>query len=125
MTDEPAFSAADLRQFTGSEQFFRHGLSRKHIYTEGVHYLARRAGCYWLLDKIALHSTPAIDAEDFQVWTLTLKPDRTAVIVTEDGNGTVLKTEDITWTDFPLPEISLWAERNERGGFTIMLPSER
>ncbi len=124
MQAEQILTTADLAPFTGSEQFFRHGLSRAHIYTEGAQFLAERAGAYWLLDKIALHGSPAIARQDFQVWKLSVKKDRTATLTTTDGNEETLKTEDLTYTDFPLPEITLWAVRNELDGFTIMLPSE-
>jgi hypothetical protein len=30
-------SAADLAQFTGSEEFFRHSLNRSVLYSEGAH----------------------------------------------------------------------------------------
>ncbi|MGH9344115.1 MAG: DUF6876 family protein [Terriglobia bacterium] len=74
--------------------------------------------------QIALHGSRAIAREDFQVWKLSVGEDRTAILSTHDGNDTVLNTEKLTYTDFPLPEITLWAVRNELGGFTIMLPSE-
>ncbi|MGH9342555.1 MAG: DUF6876 family protein, partial [Terriglobia bacterium] len=50
MTDAGTITKSDLGQFTASEQFFRHGLSKSHIYTEGVQFVAERAGAYWLLD---------------------------------------------------------------------------
>ncbi len=42
---------AELAQFTGTEQYYKHlgGL----VYTDGVKYLAEKAGSYWLLDIIA------------------------------------------------------------------------
>jgi len=124
MNTEANFTVEDLKQFTGSEQFYRHGLSRNHIYTEGVQFLAERAQAYWLLDKIALHGSSKIARERFQVWKLTVNPDGSAALTTEDGNNNVLRTEKLSFTDFPLREISLWAVRNELNGFTIMLPSE-
>jgi len=124
MTTESKLTAGDLKQFTGSEYFYRHGLSRNHVYTEGVQFLAERAQAYWLLDTIALHGSSKISREDFQVWKLTVAPDCSGTLTTEDGNGQVLRAEKLTYTDFPLPEIVLWAVRNEFGGFTVMLPTE-
>jgi hypothetical protein len=124
MTAEQILTLADLAQFSGSEQFFRHGLSRNHIYTEGARFVAERAGAYWLLDKIALHGSPVIAREDFQVWKLTVKPDQTATLTTGNGHNDILKTEELTYTDFPLGEITLLAVRNELDSFTIMLRSE-
>ena len=39
-----------LDQFTGSEVVYRHPLSRRIRYTEGVQYLAEMAQCFWYLD---------------------------------------------------------------------------
>lgn len=124
MNTEATLTAQDLKQFTGSEHFYRHGLSRNHVYTEGVQILAERAQAYWLLDKIALHSSAKIAREEFQVWKLTVNPNGSATLTTEDGNDNVLRTEKLSYTDFPLREITLWSVRNELNGFTIMLPSE-
>ena len=46
--------ADTLAQFTGSQHFYRHGLVREVLYTEGVEYVVDNAGAYWLLDAIAL-----------------------------------------------------------------------
>ncbi len=124
MTPDQILTMADLAQFSGSEHFFRHGLSRNHIYTEGAQFVAERARAYWLLDKIALHGSPAIAHEDFQVWKLSVNPDQTATLTTGNGDDDILKIEELTYTDFPLAEITLWAVRNEFNGFTIMLPGE-
>jgi hypothetical protein len=51
-------SLTELYQFSGSEQFFKHGINRKFIYTDGVQYLAKKARCYWLIDDIALVLLP-------------------------------------------------------------------
>jgi hypothetical protein len=124
MTTEQILTTGDLSQFIGSEQFFRHALSKSHLYTEGEQFVAKRAGAYWLLDKIALHGSPEIAREDFQVWKLTVNPAGPATLTTTDGDDGILKTEALTFTDFPLSEITLWAVRNEFDGFTIMLPTE-
>lgn len=111
--------AADLRQFNGSENWHRHGLCRNIIYTDGVKYLAETANAFWLIDKIATNQMdPKIRANEFQCWKLKLDGTR-ATLTCDDGDENVLHTEEITFTDFPLPEIDLWVE-----GSTILLPSE-
>ena len=42
---------ADLSQFTGSENWYRHGLVRNVLFTDGAKYVADTAGAYWLLTK--------------------------------------------------------------------------
>ncbi|WP_028164103.1 DUF6876 family protein [Bradyrhizobium elkanii] len=99
---------ADLAQFTGSEQWFRHSLMRNITYTEGVQYLAEKAGAYWLVDKVAtLQLEPVVRTEEFQVWKLKVADNR-ATLVCEDGNDNVVYREEIAFTDFPLDHIDLW-----------------
>ena len=111
-----------LSQFTGSEHWYRHGLVRQILFTDGAKYVADAAGAYWLLDEIALAQrfVKAVAAEEFQAWKLTVKPDSTAALSCEDGNTNVVFTKTIEFTDFPPDGIELWFENN-----TIYLPSER
>src|SRR4051812_34097458 len=53
MTDRKKFTEADLRNFTGSEHWYRHGLVRTILFTDGAKYVADEGGAYWLLDEIA------------------------------------------------------------------------
>jgi hypothetical protein len=111
---------ADLRQFTGTDHWYRHNLMRGITYTDGVKYVAETAGAYWLVDKVAtLQLEPAVRAEEFQGWKLRVNEDQTATLTCDDGNGNVVYSEAISWTDFPLDQIELWVE-----GSTILLPSE-
>jgi len=72
-------SAPDLAQFTGTEQWYRHSINRSILYTEGAQYVAEHGAAYWLLDEIALIQPydRNVAAEEFQVWTLTVRPDKT------------------------------------------------
>lgn len=112
---------SDLRQFTGSEHWYRHGLVRTVIYTDGAKHVADAGGAYWLLDAIAIAQrfVKAVAAEKFQVWILKVNSDRRAVLVCEDGNRNAVYRQAIEFTDFPLPEVTLWFTDN-----TILLPSE-
>jgi hypothetical protein len=121
MTDTPTFTKGDLFQFTGTENWYRHGLVRTVLFTDGAKYVADKGGAYWLLNEIALAQRyeKAVIAESFQFWKLTVKPDRTATLTCEDGNGHRVLTKDIPFTDFPLEEINFYVTNN-----TILLPSE-
>lgn len=119
--------STDLQQFTGSENFYQHSLSRRVVYTDGVKFLAEKAEAYWLIDKIAANCcyNPDLKREEFQVWKLRRNATGTgAKITVEDGNDRVRYSEDIDFTVFPEPAIDLWAVVNETGGYTILLPSE-
>src|ERR1700745_300375 len=120
MSTKKTLNKGDLRQFTGSETWYRHGLNRKVLFTDGAKYVADAGGAYWLLDEIALIQPydKAVAAEPFQVWKLKVnKQDHTAVLTVEDGNYKTVYTKEIEYTDFPLDEITLWFADN-----TIYLP---
>lgn len=114
-------SKADLAQFTGSEQWYRHGINRKVLFTDGAKFVADQASAYWLLDEIAIIQPhdKRVAAEEFQVWKLTVKPDHSGVLTCEDGNDRTVYTKEIPYTDFPAENVTLWFTNN-----TILLPSE-
>jgi hypothetical protein len=113
---------SDLMQFTGTENWYRHGVNRRALFTDGAKFLADQGGAYWLLDEIAVIQpyNKRVAAEEFQLWKLTVRPDHTALLTCDDGNGNVVFSKEIEWTDFPLSEICLYFENN-----VILLPSER
>ena len=120
-TGKRTLTQADLRQFTGTETWFRHALVRGVLYTEGVQYVAETAGAYWLLDEIAFaqRGDRRLAGEEFQLWILRVNPDQTASLTCEDGNGKELLQKRLDYTDFPLPEISFYFTNG-----VILLPSE-
>jgi hypothetical protein len=109
-----------MSQFHGSEHWYRHwtgGIT----FTDGAKYVADAAGAYWLLDEIALAQkyVKEVAAEEFQAWTLTVKPDSTATLSCEDRNDNVVFTKAIEFTDFPPDGVTLWFAND-----VIYLPSE-
>ncbi len=71
---------------------------------------AGRSKARWLIDDIALAQRfdKLLAAEDFQSWKLKVNADRTGTLTCEDGDGGVLLTRAIRYTDFPLEEITLY-----------------
>ncbi len=113
---------SDLAQFTGTEQWYRHGLVRSVLYTDGAKYVAEHGGAYWLLDEIALAQRfdQDIAAEEFQLWILSVDLERrSGVLRCTGGNGRCVREKEIAFTDFPLAEIKLYYTGN-----VILLPSE-
>jgi hypothetical protein len=112
---------ASLHHFTGSEHWYRHGLNRSVLFTDGAKYLADMGGAHWLLDAIAIcqRFESKVAAETFQLWTLKVNADRTAILTCDDGNGTIVYTRLLDYNDFPLSKIKLYFTDN-----TILLPSE-
>ena len=111
-----------MRQFTGSEHWYCGTMNRNVLFTDVAKHVSDYGGAYWLLDEIALNQryNSRVAAEGFQVWTLkanVLK--HTGILTCEDGNGNKVFEKTLEFTDFPLPEITLWFANN-----TIFLPSE-
>ena len=76
---------------------------------------------YWLVNHIASYQMEEkIRDEEFQVWKLERRQDDTATLTCDDGNGHVLLSDAINYTDFPLPEgIKLYLDNG-----VLLLPSE-
>jgi hypothetical protein len=122
------FHPAELAQFTGSETLHRWSALTRSLLSDGALYLAQEAGAFWLFDAIDSHLTTQGLNEDtaFTVARLVRTPGEDATdaeLVLDDGNGVIWRTQAIPYTDFPLPEIKLYAVHNGRG-WTHMLPSE-
>ena len=121
MSKETTLRASDLSQFTGTEQWYQHGINRTVLFTDGAKYVADTAGAYWFLDEIAIIQpyNKQIAGEAFQVWKLLVHADQSATLTCEDGNGNIVYTKQIPFTDFPLKEIKFFFTDN-----VILLPSE-
>lgn len=124
---------ADLRQFTGELERFRHPLARGVIYTPGVRYLANRGGAYWLIDEIALAIAGGDVARagrtdervlSLHFWRLEVRADRSATLTARADDGVPpFVTRHISWTDFPLDHVDVWAGYDGRY-WTLYLPYE-
>lgn len=121
MTKTSKLTQSDLRQFTGTESWYHHGINRNVVFTDGSKYVADQGGAYWLLDAIAIaqHHEKDVAFEEFQIWRLKVNDYRTASLTRDDGNGNIVYTQRIAFADFPLDEIKLYFTDN-----TILLPSE-
>ena len=120
LTTTKTLNGAELAQFTGSENWYRHAINRKVLFTDGAKYVADQAGAYWLLDEIAIGQLePCIAAEHFQVWRLAVNADQTGALTCDDGNGRVVFSKELEYTDFPADGITLWFTN-----YTILLPQE-
>lgn len=109
----------------GTETWHRHPLFRKFTYTDGVEYLAEKAGAYWLIDLILSYQCEKrISKFDFQVWRLKVSESKSgrrsaeATMHTDSDKPPRVK-QHVDLTDFPLDEIELWLEDT-----VLLLPSE-
>lgn len=112
----------ELRQFTGSENWYRHSLVYPFLYTDGVKYVAEKGGAYWLIDKILTcqYHIKALSKEPMCFWELTLNSKgQGARLICTDGNCKPVYSENIAFTDFPLRKIRFYFQNN-----VLFLPSE-
>jgi len=123
-----------LSGFIGTEAYHRfNALCPKVVLTDGAKYLADQAEAYWLMDIIGsvytAHQNRKQFWEDgFSIWTLSVDGSH-AVVKATDGNDNLIYSQDIPFTNFPLPEFTLYVELGEtmKAGLVmvIMLPRER
>lgn len=116
---------SELRNFTGTEHYYRNPLFAKFIYTDGIKFLAEQINCYWLIDYVFSNQLDEkIKFEPFQSWNIMVNEDNNAVITVTDGAKKFIKSFKLEFTDFPI-------EICGENGFTIwfidknlLLPSE-
>ena len=107
----------ELRGFTGTEQYYPHWLGFR--FTDGVKFLAEKANCFWLLDAVGSYQHK-LKKIPFQVWTLKVNEDKTAVLeMKEDTGQPILVRQEIKYTDFPMQEVKLFYIEG-----VLLLPSE-
>ena len=71
----------------------------------GCTHFSRRLG----RPPIAQQHESRVAQEDFQVWKLQVRADRSATVLCDDGNGNVVYTQEIPFTDFPLDEVNAYS----------------
>ena len=101
---------AELGQFHGTTQYYRDftGL----LFTDGVKYLADNAKCYWLIDLVGSYQ-PQLRTTPFQVWSLELRDDKSALVTMIEDTGQPIKIkQEIPFTDFPLTEFEFFCIDN-------------
>jgi hypothetical protein len=109
-----------LEQFIGTE--FYYPLWPNVMLTDGTRFLADTAGCFWLMDAITSHIQRLPNREVFTSCRLTVN-NGSAVLIIDDGNSNILASQKISYTDFPLDSIHLYACFDGKQ-WIIMLPSE-
>jgi hypothetical protein len=131
MTDN--LTPAALSHFYGTEGY-AWGPFRKFAMTDGVTYVCMN-GLSWFVDLIASHQSKARGKlEDFQNWTLKHLTEQgfMAVATCDDGNGNVVVSQKIEYTDFPFDRFpsgfSIYVKLGSLNGkdlcWVALLPSE-
>ena len=106
----------DLRQFTGTDNWYKHWMGRI-LYTDGVKHFAEMAGAYWFIDVVG-SVWNIISAEEFVSIKMMVKEGK-ANVVMDDGDGKVIYTQVIEFTDCPEGNWQFFLEGN-----VLLVPSE-
>ena len=109
-----------INHATGTTAYHRYSaIAHFPVITDGVRALAEAAGCYWLLDVIGSYQYNSKLDKAFQVWTLEVNTEKSSGIVRGLNDTTLIITQEIPYTDFPLNKIKLFLIDG-----VILLPSE-
>lgn len=109
-----------LNHATGTESYHRCSpIPGFPVITDGVFMLAEAASCYWLLDIIGSYQSNRKLDKSFQVWKLTVNTENESAVVQGNNDTTLIVTQEIPYTDFPLEELTLYLMDG-----VILLPAE-
>lgn len=134
MSEQPrtvSTALPDLGQYYGTTTYMRHTiLPTMHkglLLTDGVQYVAEKAGAHWLMDLILLKCREwLLEGDGFCTVKLIVEEEEAELVATDGGNGE-LHREAIEFTDFPSPGIEFFMQymQTDRGVEpVIMLTSE-
>ena len=114
-----------LAQATCTDHYWRaFPENDKFLFTDGAKFMAEMCEAFWLITAVfSWQIDSRVKKEAFQVWILRFvdrEKGGDALLICEDGNYKELARQEISYTDFPLPEgIKLYLD-----GGVLMLPSE-
>ena len=100
----------NLEGFSGTQDYHRFNRFSALTITDGIKYLAKELGCYWMLDIVASvqHKPKVRQNNSFIIWRLEVKNNsaRFAGYTDCEENGKYLKSKKvyaqiIHYTDFP------------------------
>jgi len=121
--DSPKMSALkdSLMGFCGTVDYHRDANGFGVLYTDGVSYMAEKAGAGWLVSDLGIVSRHKFSRIGFQLWVLRVPVGgrNAELTMREDTNAPILYRQYYDWTDFPSGTFVMYL----RDG-VLMLPSE-
>jgi hypothetical protein len=106
----------ELSGFIGTENWYSHW-STLLIYTDGIDYLAKNYGSYWLIDAIASYQKE-LTKEPFQIWKLNIEDEKAILTCLRDSDEPFLIKQEFIYPSM-LEDITLYVADG-----TLMLPGE-
>jgi len=118
---------SDLNQFIGTAHYYGHPLFPTLVFTDGIKFLAEKAGAFWLIDIVGSYQ-PKLKREPFQLWRLEKADEGAVVTCRQDTNEPDLVRQEIPYTDFPFDDLGDSFEwyvcQNDETTFVMLLKSE-
>jgi hypothetical protein len=106
------------------DEIYTQWISR-FVITRGVKAEADENGSHWFADVIGSYQVYRhMQAEEFQVWVLTIHPGKCATVVCHDGNGRELVRQPIEFSDHPPGGAEWWLVGSGGSTPVLMLPEE-
>lgn len=107
----------------GANEFFRHPLARRVIYSDGVHDCAE-AGIYWLVDIAATELPRHLYADGtLGVLRVSVKHSKAHMALETDDDTPPVWKKVVTYTDLP-DGVWTFFLTNDGKQVTMILPSE-
>lgn len=109
----------ELAQFTGTTVWRRNPLYGGMLYTDGIAYMAKRAGAYWLLDCIGIRVFHEVKHSAPYIIRFTSNEGKGTLSVREMDSKEPCLVYPIDYTDFPQGSIEMYLMDG-----VLLLPSE-
>ena len=122
---------SECNQYTGTSQYYRHGLGL--FYTDGIEWIAKTLECFWLLDEIAIYSQKFRGKEDFLTAEFYTPIKGEGILQLTDGNENTLHKSKYDFTTLYVDKdlnkkkeryIKLFLTVGLENKYVLMLPSE-
>ena len=132
-----------LAQAIGTENYYRHGVVKNLVYTDGVKAVASKLECYWLIDvvaswiayveqiyssrgsysvlnKVSLTTNSKRKGADFKITTYDYATERDVKVVSQRIGRTDIPRD----TENKTTEYEFFLRRKYDGGYVLFLTSE-
>jgi hypothetical protein len=112
-------------QASGTQHYYRLSHFAPLVSTDGVQMMFHKLQCFWIADIVASY-LPKLSKLDCFFSIKIIVSDSKAIFTADDGNGNILITQHIEYTDLA-ENVHMFLESGECGGspvWVLLLPSE-
>jgi hypothetical protein len=122
---------SELKNFTGTEQYFKASILYDLSLTEGINFLRNKLNCYWLIDIVGStqHLKKIQENKSFILWKIKVNADKSFIVRAysdyssedneQENKKYLLYEQKGTFTDFKLNEFEFY-----QNGEVLLLKTE-